>query len=132
MGFLLLAFLIFSGAFLAAGYMVWAAPERRQAELLAGRLREVRAHVGARTRPSADLIRREQRGTFAFLSDFVSWIGVLRRLQEYIDQADLKYRAVDVFTLAVILAASKNDLRLLSQQSSGTIPPVALMLSSEE
>jgi tight adherence protein B len=31
-------------------------------------------------------------------------VGVLRRLQEYIDQANLKYRAADVFGLSILIA----------------------------
>jgi tight adherence protein B len=34
----------------------------------------------------------------------VAWIGRLRRLQEYIDQANLKYRAAEVFALSLLIA----------------------------
>jgi tight adherence protein B len=57
---------------------------------------------GART--ESTLIRREHRGSFAFLGDLVTWVGVLRRLQEIIEQANLKYRAADVFGVSVVLA----------------------------
>src|SRR5258708_27433086 len=58
------------------------------------------------------MIRRPPRSTLfpyttlfrSYLGDFVEWIGVLRRLQEYIDQANLKYRAPEVFALCVMLA----------------------------
>src|SRR5262249_14128271 len=50
-------------------------------------------------------LRREHRGSFAFLGDLVTWVGVLRRLQEMIEQADLKYRAADVFGLSILLGA---------------------------
>ena len=101
----LVPFLIFSAALFAAGYYVWQAPRQHESEVLATRLRELRVQArssGGRT--VTDLVRREHRGTFAFLGDFMSWVGVLRRLQEYIQQANLKYRATNVFALAVILA----------------------------
>src|ERR1051325_4961853 len=50
-----------------------------------------------------ELIRQEHRGSLAFLGDLVTWVGVFRRLQEIIDQANLKYRAADVFGLSVLL-----------------------------
>jgi tight adherence protein B len=103
MGFLFVAFLIFSGAFLIAAHYAWTVPQRNEANLMAARLRELRLRSGARQRQGGDLMRREQQGTFAFLSNFVSWLGVLRRLQETIDQANLKYRAVDVAAVTVIL-----------------------------
>jgi tight adherence protein B len=51
-----------------------------------------------------ELLRREHRGSFAFLGDLVTWVGVLRRLQVTIEQANLKYRAADVFGVSVMLA----------------------------
>ena len=101
--FLLIAFLIFSGALAAAGYYVWSVPQQHEQNLLASRLRELRMAGGVRIRASSDLVRHEQRGLLAPLGDFVEWIGVLRRLQEYIDQADLKHRAAEVFALCVII-----------------------------
>jgi tight adherence protein B len=101
--FFLAAFLIFAVALYVAGYCLWSVPERQAERLLGGRLRELRTHT-RRTRSSPELLRREHRGTFAFLGDLVTWIGVLRRLQDRIDQADLKYRAADVFGLSVVLA----------------------------
>ncbi len=44
-----------------------------------------------------------ERGSLASLGDFIYWIGLLRRLQDYIDQANLKYRA----------AGSRRVLRVL-------------------
>jgi tight adherence protein B len=79
-------------------------PQQQAAQAVGTRLRELRSRSGARARATPDLIRREHRGTFAFLSDFVSWLGVLRRLQVTIDQADLKYRGVDVLAVSVIAA----------------------------
>ena len=100
---LFLTFLIFSGFLFAAAYYVWVIPANHAEEALQQRLRDLRARSA--TRRSAgpgDLVRREQRGTFAALGDFFAWLGILRRLQELIEQANLKYRAADVFALCLI------------------------------
>jgi tight adherence protein B len=103
--FLLIAFLIFTGALFAAAYYVFIIPQRQTAELVTTRLREIRARSGARSKRSAtDLVHSEERGSFAFLGDFMSWLGILRRLQQYIEQANLKYRAANVFTLCIVIA----------------------------
>ncbi len=102
--FLIVAFLIFTGALLGAGYYVFSIPQHAAEDALAGRLRELRARTSSRTRAASDLVRREQRGSLAFLGDFISWLGVLRRLQSYIDQADLKHRAAEVVALCVLIA----------------------------
>src|SRR5215467_4739840 len=101
--FILIAFVIFSAALFAAGYYAWTVPEQQHAQALSSRLRELRAHMRGRSRGPGELARREHRGSFAFLGDLVSWVGVLRRLQEMIEQADLKYRAADVFGVSVLL-----------------------------
>jgi tight adherence protein B len=62
--------------------------------------------VRSRNRRAPELLRRERRGSFAFLGDLVAWVGVLRRLQETIEQANLKYRAAEVAGLSLILAVS--------------------------
>ena len=99
--FMFFAFLIFSGAMGAAAYYVWSVPRQQERAKLAGRLRELRLSGGARARmaegPGPARAARAARS----LGDFVAWIGVLRRLQESIDQANLKYRAADVFALCV-------------------------------
>jgi tight adherence protein B len=100
--FLLVAFLIFTGALAAAGYYVWSVPRQQEDEILNTRLRELRV-PGSRTRTPGDLIRREQRRAVAPLADFFAWVGILRRLQTYIDQADLKYRAPEVFGLSLTI-----------------------------
>jgi tight adherence protein B len=97
-------FLIFLGALMAAAHMAFVVPQQKEAQVLAGRLRELRARTGTRARTESELIRREKRGALAFLGDFVEWVGVLRRLQEYINQADLRYRAAEVFSLGVLIA----------------------------
>ena len=102
-GFMLAAFLIFSLALLSAGYYVWSVPRQQAVDELGNRLRELRVNTRRGTRSAPDLLRRERRGTFAFLGDLVTWVGLLRRLQELIEQANLKYRAADVFGLSVLL-----------------------------
>ena len=97
------AFVIFAGALYAAGYYLWTVPQSHAADALGHRLRQLRANVRARNQGQPELLRRERRGTFAFLGDFVSWIGVLRRLQSYIEQANLKYRAADVFAISIAI-----------------------------
>jgi tight adherence protein B len=101
--FVFIGFLIFSAALFGAGYYVWVVPQQEQNQILVSRLRELRARGGVRTRSAPDLIKTEKRGPLAALGDFVEWVGVIRRLQEFIYQADLKYRAADVFSLAMIL-----------------------------
>lgn len=130
--FVLVAFVIFAAALSGAGYLVWYVPQQESEELLAGRLRELRARSGMRTRSTPDLFKRERRGPLAALGDFVSWIGVLRRLQMHIDQANLKYRAAEVFTLVVLITVltyvvfgffiSMFFLRLLLAFGLGSIP----------
>src|SRR5205823_459153 len=80
-------------------------PEQQASDALSVRLRELRSQSrsgGARV--ASDLIRREHRGSFAFLGDFFAWLGVMRRLQTYIVQANLKYRAADVVGVSLALA----------------------------
>ena len=102
--FFFIAFLIFTGALAVAGYYAWSVPQQHAQEILATRLRELRLSSGMRTRTPGDLVRSEQRGRLAALGDFVAWIGMLRRLQLYIEQANLKYRATEVFALCVMIA----------------------------
>ena len=49
---------------------------------------------------------QEQRGTFAFFGDFLDWLGPARRLQDSIEQANLKYRATDVLAISVLIAGA--------------------------
>jgi tight adherence protein B len=134
-GFLFIAFLIFSGALLAAGYYTWTVPQRQANQLLIGRLRELRARSGGgtRTRSAPDLVLREKESAFAFLGKFLDWIGPVRRLQETIMQANLKYRASDVlalcFAIAVvvyfvvgILGMQMLALRILVAGALGVLP----------
>jgi tight adherence protein B len=96
-------FILFTVALLIAGYYVWSVPEQQSGEALAVRLRELRSQTRGGGRGPSDLVRREQRGSFAWLGDFVSWLGVMRRLQTYIVQANLKYRAADVVGISLAL-----------------------------
>jgi tight adherence protein B len=133
--FLLAAFLIFSVALVGAGYYVWSVPEHEASNMLGARLRELRAHMRGRSKGASELLRREQRGTFAFLGDLVAWVAMLRRLQEIIQQADLKYRAADVFGFSLALAgasfvvlgiagSSLLLVRLLVAAAIGSVPLV--------
>src|SRR2546429_3522202 len=97
------AFVLFSIALLIAGYYVWSVPEQQSSDALAGRLRDLRSQTRSGPRVASDLVKREHRGTFAFLGDFFTWLGVMRRMQAYIVQANLKYRAADVVGLSVAL-----------------------------
>jgi tight adherence protein B len=103
--FFLVVGILFSLALYGAGYYLWSVPEQQAADNLGGRLRELRAHMRSRSR-APELLRREHRGTFAFLGDLVTWVGVLRRLQDVINQADLRYRAADVFGVSVASAVA--------------------------
>jgi len=96
---------LFCAALYGVGYYVWSVPRQREGRELSARMRELRANVRARSGAPPDLLRKEQRGTFAALGDIVEWIGALRRLQVYIEQADLNYRATDVAVVTVILGA---------------------------
>jgi tight adherence protein B len=105
--FFLVAFLLFSAAFFGVAYYVWIMPQQDAARMLDARLRSVRASTGSgKSTGATDLMRKvEGRGSFAFLGDFIAWLGLVRRLQVYITQANLTYRAADVAgsTLATAL-----------------------------
>ncbi|HTS61988.1 MAG TPA: type II secretion system F family protein [Candidatus Acidoferrales bacterium] len=103
-GFFLVALLLFSVALYGAGYYLWSVPQQEAAEELGNRLRGVRTSMRSRSSKAPELLRREHRGSFAFLGDLVTWVGMLRRLQVMIEQANLKYRAADVFGLSLVLA----------------------------
>jgi tight adherence protein B len=99
-----MGFALFSVALLIAGYYAFSVPQQQAEQAVTLRLRELRSRSGKRTRSGSDLLRTEHRGTFAFLGDFVAWLGVLRRLQVSIDQADRKHRAADVLALSILIA----------------------------
>ena len=99
--FLVIGFL-FTIALYGAAHYVWAVPERHRAEALAHRMGELRSLTHRASGP--DLVRRQVRGSFAFFEDFIEWLGLIRRLQELIVQANLKYRAGNAVALTVLLA----------------------------
>lgn len=102
--FFIVAFLIFGAAFYAAGYYIWTIPEQKMASSLADRMREIRSRNSLRdTSNRSDLMRTEKKGVFEFLEDFVKWLGPARRLQMFINQANLRYRAADVLGLCLAI-----------------------------
>ena len=106
MGLFILAFVIFSAALFGAAYFAFAVPQHAENEVLLARLRQLRAQSGSvsRGRGQSGLVRTEERGSLAFIGDFFTFIRPLGRLQEYINQADRKWRATEVFTLCVGIA----------------------------
>src|SRR5437764_12081326 len=104
--FFIVSFLIFSVALFAAGYFIWSVPQQQAEDVLGARMRELRMSTRTRSKARSELVRREHRGSFAFLGDLVSWVGILRRLQVTIEQANLRHRAADVFGLSVLLAVA--------------------------
>ena len=103
LGTFLLCLVLFSAAGWAAAHYIWRIPQRQEEERLNVRMRELRARAAVqRQRTGGDLLRRESVGTFSFAT-FLDWVKPLKRLQQIIEQADLKYRATDVFTVSVIL-----------------------------
>src|SRR5271157_1344590 len=106
--------------------------------MLGTRLRELRANMRGRSKGASELLRREQRGRFAFLGDLVTWVAMLRRLQTLIEQANLKYRAADVFGFSLLLAgasfvvlgiagSSLLVVRLLAAAAIGSVPVVYIL-----
>jgi tight adherence protein B len=130
----LFSLVMFSAALFAVAYYVWQIPRQEAQRALQVRLRDLRTHTRTRTKTRAsDLVRTEQRGKLAFLGDFVVWVGVLRRLEQYIQQANLKYRAADVFALSLAIAVgtflflgllgmSNLTLRLVMSGGLGAVP----------
>jgi tight adherence protein B len=102
--FLFIAFLIFTGALAGAGYYVWSVPRQAEEDVLSSRLRELRVASGPRRRARGDLMRREQKSSLGSLAGLLGWVAPVRRLQEYIHQANLKYRAPEVLALSLVIA----------------------------
>ena len=104
--FILISFLIFSGALFGAAYYAFVAPQQQENEVLVSRLRTLRGQaIGGRRAGggSSALLKSETRGSLAFLGDFFSWFAPLKRLQMYITQANKKWRASEVFSLCLVL-----------------------------
>lgn len=136
--FFLASFLIFAGCLLAAGHLVWTLPAQRSGRMLAARLREVRIQAGGRARSPADLILRERTSGAEALARWLGRVGGLSRLQEYIDQANLRYRAAEVvlaslaiavvsFALLGALGFRLALLRLLAAAAIGSLPLVYIL-----
>jgi tight adherence protein B len=104
--FFLVVAVLFSVALLIAGHYIWDVPEQQAERALGHRMRELRAYTRGRTRTAPELLRQEHRGPYAFLGDLVTWLGVLRRLQDLIEQANLRYRAADVAGISLLLAGT--------------------------
>src|SRR5580704_13927340 len=102
--FFFISFLLFSGAFFGTAYYVWSVPRKAAATDLDLRLRGVRSTTRTTSRTASDLVTRERRGAFAALGDFVSWLGVVARLQVFIQQANLSWRAADVVAISLAIA----------------------------
>jgi tight adherence protein B len=102
--FVIVAFFIFAASFGGVAYYVWAIPQQEEQRILAARLRSLRGNVRSRTRSTPDLLRHEEAGVFAALGKLFEWVAPLRRLQEYIRQANLKYRSQDVLVVSVGIA----------------------------
>jgi tight adherence protein B len=95
--FFAVSFLLFACAFYAVAHYVWVMPRQEAARALDRRLRGVRSTVRTgRDRGAADLVRRENRGSVAWLGDVFARLALPGRLQSAIQQANLGYRAADV------------------------------------
>ena len=105
LGFFFIAFVIFGAAFYGAGYYLWSIPQQQLESSLAARMREIRSRASGDRDASArsDLFHTEKKGVFEFLEDFAKWLGPARRLQMFITQANLKYRAADVLGLCIAI-----------------------------
>ena len=83
---------------------VWSVPRQAEEDVLRSRLRELRVASGPRRRARGALMRREQKSSLGSLAGLLGWVAPVRRLQEYIHQANLKYRAPEVLALSVVIA----------------------------
>src|SRR5271165_872994 len=138
--FVLAAFLVFSAALFGTAYYVWVIPREEAARELDARLRGVRSTMRSTTGRKAsaeDLLRHERRGAFAFLGDFVGWAALVSRLQVYIQQANLAWRAADVVAISIGIAVMAYIvfnfivaillLRLLLALLAGAVPVLIIM-----
>jgi tight adherence protein B len=131
--FFVVSFLLFAGALYGVGYYVWVMPRQEAARVLDRRLRGVRSTVRAgKDRGAADLIRHENRGSFAALGDIFARLAVLGRLQAVINQGNLQYRAADVTGVCIAIAVFSyaafivfipiTALRVLFAAAAGALP----------
>lgn len=99
--FVFVAFLIFSGALFGAAYFVYITPQRTEQNALLVRMRELRARTGTVRVRGGDLMQQEE--GLSSIGRLFAWIGLQRRLQKLIAQADLNYKAGNVLLLCVVL-----------------------------
>ena len=101
----LLAFVIFSAALFAAAYYSFVVPQQTENQALLGRLRDLRARSGhARVRGGGDLLQEEV--ALNWFGRLFSWVGIQRRLQLKVKQADLTYSAGNILVLCFVLAVA--------------------------
>ena len=91
-------------AFYAAAHYAWAVPEQKHAERLARRMGEL-SMEHRRAGGRSELTRSAAPGRLGGLADFTRWLRLIDRLQDAIEQANLRYRASNVALLALALAA---------------------------
>jgi tight adherence protein B len=136
--FAVFSFLLFAGALYGVAHYVWVVPQQQAAEALDRRLRGVRTNTrAAKDRGATDLVQRENRGSFALLGDMFAKLAILGRLQAYISQANLKYRAADVMGICLaifglswllfILLVPIPALRIVLALLLGSIPVAFIM-----
>ena len=99
--FVFVAFLIFSAALFGAAYYVFVTPQRTEQHALIVRMRELRARTGTVRVRGGDLMQQEE--GLSSIGRIFAWIGLQRRLQKLIAQADLDYKAGNVLMLCVVL-----------------------------
>jgi tight adherence protein B len=101
--FFFISFLLFGTALSAAAYYAFTVPKRVENQALVTRLRDLRSRtVTTRVRTGGDLLRQEE--GVNVVGRFLNWIGIQRRLQKTIAQADLPYKAGNVLVLCVAIA----------------------------
>ncbi len=99
----LISFLIFAGALFAAAYYSFLVPQQAENQALLGRLRDLRARSGQpRVRGGGDLLQEEE--DLNWFGRMFSWVGLQRRLQLKVKQADLTHSAGNILLLCLALA----------------------------
>jgi tight adherence protein B len=99
----ILIIFLFTSTFLGAAEYSWWRPQRRLRRAAEKRLRGLRVDAAVRPRP---LLREEHAGGLSLMHNLYSRLEVMTRLQGFIDQARLPYRAGNVVTISVLMLAS--------------------------
>ncbi len=99
----LIAFFIFSGALFAAAYYSFVVPQQTENQALLGRLRDLRARGGHTRARGGDLLQEEV--ALNWFGRLFAWVGIQRRLQLKVKQADLTYSAGNILVLCFVFAA---------------------------